>query len=254
MNYGNKIALLSGDYLLSNSYHALACLKNPELNELMASALRDLAECEFFGDKDEQNEPLPGKPQKSNGEVWVGDEMGTEPMNIQDVLGNARAEWTLRSLLGGGSLLGLYRDLSLDHFSSNFFIGKSCQGAFLLAGHSLEQQKQAYLFGKHLALAWQASHDINSFLSSEAGAFDLVSAPVLFHLQHDPVVFELIEKGRKSVCDVDYQRLWKLVAEGPALELSKDLKSEHCNAALEVLNNFMVRDARQALSNMINAM
>ena len=62
MMFGNKIALLSGDYLLGNSCSELANLKNQELVELMSSAVRDLAEAEFVGPRDMQNNPLPARP------------------------------------------------------------------------------------------------------------------------------------------------------------------------------------------------
>lgn len=62
MTFGNKIALLSGDYLLGNSCVELANLRNQEIVELISSALRDLAESEFIGIRDIQNIPLPYRP------------------------------------------------------------------------------------------------------------------------------------------------------------------------------------------------
>lgn len=85
----------------------------------MSSAVCDLAQAEFVGRRDDQNNPLPSIP----------------PL---DRTGYAVAEWTLRNVLSAGSLLG-----------------KSCQGTLKLAGHSDEIQEQGYQFGKHLALAWQ---------------------------------------------------------------------------------------------------
>lgn len=82
----------------------------------MSSAVRDLAEGEFVGRRDQQNNPLPS------------------PQGVSD----ATEDWTLRNVLSAGSLLG-----------------KSCQGTLKLAGHGTELQEQGYKFGKHLALAWQ---------------------------------------------------------------------------------------------------
>lgn len=87
-----------------------------QLVELMSSAVRDLAEGEFVGRRDQQNNPLPS------------------PQGVS----NATEDWTLRNVLSAGSLLG-----------------KSCQGTLKLAGHGTELQEQGYKFGKHLALAWQ---------------------------------------------------------------------------------------------------
>lgn len=84
-------------------------------------------------------------------------------------------------------------------FTSSFIIGsllgKSCQGTLKLAGHSEDLQQKGYLFGKHLALAWQACLDREPFSPGSSGQFSLVSAPVLFGLQHDPSLYSLIEIG-----------------------------------------------------------
>lgn len=74
-------------------------------------------------------------------------------------------------------------------------LGKSCQGTLKLAGHPEDLQQKGYLFGKHLALAWQACLDREPFSPGSTGPFSLVSAPVLFALQHDPTMYTLIEKG-----------------------------------------------------------
>lgn len=235
MMFGNKIALLSGDYLLGNSCAELAGLRNQELVLLMSSAVRDLAEAEFVGPRDKQNNPLPSKP-LANVEFQQLKEKGLEPLLVSEALGNAQAEWTLRHVLSAGSLLG-----------------KSCQGTLKLAGHSVELQEQGYLFGKHLALAWQACLDREPFMPGSSGPFSLVCAPVMFHLQHDPSLYEEIEKGQDDVQDVDYEAVRKAVLEGPGLDLTQKLQREHSQAALDVLNQLPPSDARTALANIIAA-
>lgn len=237
MVFGNKIALLSGDYLLSNSCTELAELRNQELVELMSSAVRDLAEAEFVGPRDSQNNPLPAEPKQEQVEYEQFCEDTKEPLVVREALGNARAEWTLRCVLNTGSLLG-----------------KSCQGSLKLAGHDLDMQKQGYLFGKHLALAWQACLDTEPFTNGSIGPFSLVSAPIMFHLQHDPSFYSEIEKGKGNVGDVDYDLIRKTVLSGPALEMTRQLQNEHADVALEVLNLLPESDARTALNNIIAAM
>lgn len=129
------------------------------MNLLISSAYRDLAESNFIGDRDEQNNPLPSKPSTAVStlspdcrldELDFGDlEDNTQSMDVERALGHPEKEWSLRHVLGGGSLLG-----------------KSCQGALMLAGRSEEMQKQGYLFGRHLSLAWQACIDLQPFLLS----------------------------------------------------------------------------------------
>lgn len=246
--FGNKIALLSGDYLLGNACLQLAGLKNQELIELISSAVRDLAESNFVGDRDMQNNPLPSKPEpgstssvSNDDDLGLGDlEDNKQPLNIKGVMGNPEREWSLRHILSAGSLLG-----------------KSCQGALILAGQPEKLQKQAYLFGKHLSLAWQACIDIEPFSSpnlSPGARFSLISAPVLFHLEHDPTLYEEIVKGRESVDNIDYAAIHSEVVKGPGLEKTRNLQKKHSLAAMAVLNELPPSDARTALQNIILAM
>ncbi|GJQ70209.1 hypothetical protein Trydic_g22667 [Trypoxylus dichotomus] len=237
MLYGNKMAILSGDYLLSTCCSELAGLRNQALNELISSALRDLIEAEFVGLRDKQNNPLPSKPHARQIEYTVTSQNNMEPMVVSDALGNARAEWTLRHILNTASLLG-----------------KSCQGTLILAGHSSELQKHGYLFGKHLALAWQACLDLEPFTAGNTGPFNLVSAPVTFHLQYDPSLYAEIERGMENVEDIDFEKVRQDILKGPGLEKTKQLRIEHSNAALDALECFPPSDARSALTKMIVAM
>lgn len=237
MLFGNKIALLSGDYLLSNSCAELASLRNQELVELISAALRDQCESEFVGPRDEQNLPLPARPTQEKREIATIGDCTVQPLVVVDALGNAEAEWTLRHVLSAGSLLG-----------------KSCQGALKLAGHPPTLQKQGYLFGKHLALAWQACLDREPFQKDYTGSFSLVSAPVLFQLEHDPSLYSEIEKGKKSVLDIDYKLIHQAVLFGPGLEKTRQLQKDHSQSALEVLQQLPQSDARTALTNIILAM
>lgn len=110
------------------------------------------------------------------------------------------------------------------------------------------------MFGKHLALAWQACLDREPFLPGSTGSFGLVCAPVMFTLQHDPDLYVEIEKGSATVDDVDYEAIRRAVLAGPGLELTKQLQKEHSTAALSVLNQLPASDARTALANIIAAM
>jgi len=57
----------------------------------------------------------------------------------------------------------------------------------------------------------QASVDVDPFTPGaqyvQGTAFSLMSAPVLFHLEHDPKVYDLIEAGADNVENVDYAQV-----------------------------------------------
>lgn len=249
MTFGNKIGLLTGDYLLAHSCAELANLRNQEICELISSAVRDFSESEFIGDRDEQNNPLPSKPGTEyprnavQTKPFVSDFTETDaliPIDVQSTFGDPEKEWEVRHILNAGSLLG-----------------KSCQGSLKLAGQNEEMQKLGYLFGKHLSLAWQACLDAEPFQSNTLpsdATFSLIGAPVLFHLKHDPSLYDEIEKGMVSVDNISYQKLHKIILNGPGLEKTKELQHKHTTAAMHVLEKFPPSDARTALENIILAM
>lgn len=58
---------------------------------------------------------------------------------------------------------------------SGSLLAKSCQGALKLANHPEELQRLGYLFGRNLALAWQAYFDLEIFQEQVHGPFSLIS-------------------------------------------------------------------------------
>lgn len=159
---------------------------------------------------------------------------------MKHVLGHPEREWSFRHTLSSGSLLG-----------------KSCQGTLKLAGQTEQLQRQGYLFGKHLALAWQASMDLEPFRLNDlpiGSTFSLISAPILFHLDHDHSLYEEMKKGQYSVENIDYRKVHEIVSDGPGIEQTKDLQRKHSQSAMTVLDDFPPSDARTALQNIILAM
>ncbi|BET00872.1 prenyl (decaprenyl) diphosphate synthase, subunit 2 [Nesidiocoris tenuis] len=218
MAFGNKIALLSGDYLLTTSCSELAALRNNEVIDLIASAVRDQALSEFVGIRDKQNNPLPEKSE-----------------NV-----SAEADWTHRSVLSSGSLLG-----------------NACEATLNLAGHPKSMQDKGHKFGKHLALGWQACLELEPFTNAQfnpSTVFNLTSAPVMFHLESDPSLYDEINKGLDTIYDVDYAKIHSAVSKGPGIGLTKQLQRQHSQNALECLESFQQNDARTALANIIQAM
>ena len=209
-----------------------------------------MVESNFIGDRDNQNNALPSDPRKtpeivleeftSQPKKYEDDVPNINSLPLENVAGDPEKEWTYHHVLIAGTLLG-----------------KGCQGAMMLGGHSKELQQQAFLFGKHLALAWQAYIDMQPYklqtLSSDQRC-SLISAPLLFHLAHDPLMYDIINEGRISVDNIDYAELHRQVRSGPGLEMTKSLQKKHSSAAMAIIQKFKPSDAQKALQNIILAM
>lgn len=225
--------------------------RNQDLNELLSATLRDMAESEFIGERDEQNNPLPSLPPKTPRRALTTENVDEEyhrhlnddvikPIEKKRFMGSPESEWALRHTLSVGALLG-----------------KGCQGVLKLADLPDEMQKNAFWFGKSFALAWQACSDLEPFSSSslaENTTFSLVSAPVLYHLEYDPDAYEEIKKGHISVENIDFARLHREILKGPAIEKTHKLLKKQTVAALKMLKNFPACESRAHLQNMLLAM
>ncbi|KAF5288709.1 hypothetical protein FQA39_LY15281 [Lamprigera yunnana] len=229
-SFGNKIALLSGDILLSKSFHELACLRTPYLNEIMSASLRDASEAEFICSYNRVNVPIPTRP-TSTDVVEVKTLFTTEPYETKEILGNPVAEWTVRNILAGASLLG-----------------KSCQGTLLLAKHSEEVQHSGCILGTSLALAWQAKLDQEDFLPGSSGNFSLVGAPVMLYLKRNPGFYENIEG------EIDYEGLRSAIQNSVALTDTRELQRHFGSKALNELCTLPPSDARLGLENIIKTL
>lgn len=201
-----------------------------------------MADSNFIGDHDEQNNPLPSDPalysSSHNCEANVDEINNTLPFKIDGFMNDPESEWELRTVLSGGSLLG-----------------KSCQSAIMLSNQP-HLQRPAYLFGKHVALAWQASSDLETFKYEQITTkkISLISAPVLFHLKHDHTLYEEIKNGIKSVEDINFSRIFEEVKNGTGLEKTQELQGKHILKAMTELYKFPSSDSRTALENVILAM
>merc|ERR1711976_615164 len=81
LEYGNKIAILGGDYLLANACTGLAALRNTHIVEMISIAIAEFTQSEFIGQRDIQGRVIPTK----------------ETLSLDS--------WIHRNALGYGSLL-----------------------------------------------------------------------------------------------------------------------------------------------------
>lgn len=164
LEFGNKMAVLAGDFLLGRASVALARLRDAEVVELLATVIANLVEGEFM--------------QLRN---TASDERN--PAYSEDAL----AYYLQKTYLKTASL-----------------ISKSCRAAALLGGADADTVEAAYAYGKNLGLAFQLVDDMldytrsNKELGKPAGAdleLGLATAPLLFAWKTMPELGALV--GRK---------------------------------------------------------
>ncbi|KOB64780.1 putative tumor suppressor protein, partial [Operophtera brumata] len=239
--YGNKISLLTGDYLLATCLQHLGGLRNNEVTELISTGLRDLVEGDFLGKRSEKdNSPLPTMPKGEtklrgcNVELnydWEN-ENNLNKLGSNDFLGQGKDEWILRTMLTSGSMLG-----------------KGCQGAMMLANRGEEMEKNAYKLGGHLALLWQLYLDVKDFFTHPY-SYSLVNAPVILALWEYPQIYGHILEAKLEDKQLEYKQLYYAVRGTRALEYLRIFLDDELAATLKYSDMFPVEDARSALQKM----
>lgn len=174
LEYGNKMAVLAGDFLLGRASVALARLRDPEVIELMATVIANLVEGEFM--------QLKNTAHDESNPVWTED------------------------------IISYY--LQKTYLKSASLISKSCRSAALLGQSTPEVAEAAYSYGRNLGLAFQLVDDMLDYtisgeeLGKPAGAdleLGLATAPLIFAWKQSPELGKLV--GRKFSREGDVQRV-----------------------------------------------
>ncbi|KAG5876083.1 hypothetical protein JTB14_028855 [Gonioctena quinquepunctata] len=126
------------------------------------------------------------------------------------------------------------------------------QCALILADHDENLQTMGYQLGKNLALAYQASLDYSIFLSENDAAFELICAPLMFHIHENCSYYEILRKNVENKT-VDYKAIITDVKSGSAMEKTIELKREFALKALNVVGKFPENTARLALADFIKS-
>lgn len=174
LEFGNKMAVLAGDFLLGRASVALARLRHAEVVELLATVIANLVEGEFM--------QLKNTARDEKNPKW--------------------SEETLTYYL------------QKTYLKTASLISKSCRASALLGGADAATVDAAYLYGKNLGLAFQLVDDMLDYTRSEkelgkpAGAdleLGLATAPLLFAWKTMPELGPLV--GRKFEKEGDAARV-----------------------------------------------
>jgi hexaprenyl-diphosphate synthase len=183
IEFGNKMAVLAGDFLLGRASVALARLRDPEVTELLATVIANLVEGEFM--------QLKNTAADEKNPAWTED------------------------------TLSYY--LQKTYLKSASLISQSCRAAALLGQAAPEIVDAAYQYGKNLGLAFQLVDDMLDYtisgeeLGKPSGAdleLGLATAPLLFAWKRNPALGALV--GRKFSQEGDVQKVCRI---DPYLEL-----------------------------------
>ncbi|KAB8345984.1 hypothetical protein FH972_023036 [Carpinus fangiana] len=219
IEFGNKMAVLAGDFLLGRASVALARLRNPEVTELLATVIANLIEGEF--------------------------------MQLQNT---ARDE--TRPVFVEQDTLNYY--LQKTYLKSASLISKSCRAAALLGNCAPAVVDAAYSYGKNLGLAFQLVDDMldftaldNAQLGKPAGAdleLGLATAPLLFAWKERPELGEMI--GRKFSRSGDVAKARETVLQSSGIEQTRALAQEYVDKAADALSAFPDGGAKNGLLEM----
>ncbi|KAI5793794.1 decaprenyl-diphosphate synthase subunit 1 [Peziza echinospora] len=215
--FGNKMAVLAGDFLFGRASVALARLRDPEVVELVSTVIANLVEGEFMQLK---NTPTD----------YSSPEFFQQTMEY----------YLQKSYLKTASL-----------------ISKSCRASALLGGSTSEIADAAYHYGKNLGLAFQLVDDLLDFTVTEAelgkpsGAdlkLGLATAPVLFALEKFPDLGPMIERKFDQPGDVEKARDY--VANSDALLKTRQLAEQLSQNAINAISIFPESQARTSLEEL----
>ena len=216
--FGNKMAILAGDYLLARASIALARLRNVEVVEIMSTIIEHLV----------------------RGEVM---QLKPPPTTASD-----------QSL----SSLQLEYYLKKNFFKTASLMANSCRSTAVLANLPHDVVQLSYLYGKHVGVAFQLVDDLLDFRVGDITNLGkpsyndlrsgLATAPVLFAAQTYPQLFPLVQRKFKNDGDVD--TAIEIVHNSDGILRTQHLAQVHAELAVDAIMQLEQSDYRDALVNL----
>ncbi|KAM3849740.1 all trans-polyprenyl-diphosphate synthase PDSS2 [Diretmus argenteus] len=216
MEFGNKMAVLSGDFLLANACTGLAQLNNTKVVELISSAIGDLVQGIYY-----ENSTHP----EENGL--------TDDLDV--------ATWEEQTFLSHGALLAKSCQAAMELARHNQEAQRLAYkyGKHLSLGHKLNSDLQPFVKSS----------------VGEPVSFSLTAAPVVFHRQivGQEKWRQQLQQAKTFRNQLDCSKLWAAVKSEKGVSSAVDLCRYHGNKALEAIQAFPSSEARSALENIASA-
>lgn len=206
-SFGNRVAVLAGDFLFAQSSWYLANLDNLAVVKLLSEVIMDLAE----------------------GEIQQGLNRFDTSLSIEAYL--EKSYFKTASLIANSSKsAGLLSGVSPEMAMNLYNYGRNIGLAFQIVDDILDFTGSADTLGK------PAGSDLQS---------GNLTAPVLYALQEKPYLEVLIE--REFAQEGDLEQAIALVQDGHGIERSRELAARHAQQAVQDLTDLPPSKPRQAL-------
>ncbi|KAI6163759.1 isoprenoid synthase domain-containing protein [Pisolithus thermaeus] len=246
--FGNKLAVLGGDFLLGRASAAISRLGSAEVVELCAGVIANLVEGEIL--------------QMSPSDLPEGTSIPLASSSASPMSGVA-ANVDLNALHASPSTLppALLSErwstyLRKTYLKTAALMAKGIRAAVVLGGcRDGEVWKEvAYAYGRNLGLAFQLVDDVLDFSSSDSlgkpgsGAdlrLGLATGPVLYAAEEYPELEVMIARAFDQEGDVE--RALTLVHASSGVARTRELALAHADKAREVLQLLPPSDAREGL-------
>ncbi|KAL0577076.1 coq1 putative hexaprenyl diphosphate synthase [Marasmius crinis-equi] len=221
VSFGNKLAILGGNFILGRASAALARLGDPEAIELIASIIANLVE----------------------GEILQMQEVHAEDLHIPPTPEIVRDAWTIY--------------LQKTYMKTASLMAKGARAAICLGGCSEGEiyREVAYTYGRNLGIAFQLVDDVldydameNNTLGKPGGAdlqLGLATGPALYAWEEHPEMGPLIRRKFGNAGDVELAR--NLVRKSSGVERTRQLAIEYADQAKKVLQPLPDSEAKAAL-------
>ncbi|GAX37080.1 solanesyl diphosphate synthase [Nodularia sp. NIES-3585] len=207
--FGNRIAVLAGDFLFAQSSWYLANLDNLEVVKLLSEVIMDLA----------------------TGEIQQGINCFDNGISIETYL--KKSYYKTASLIANSSkAAGLLSDVSVEIAEHLYDYGRHLGLAFQIVDDILDFTSTSDTLGK------PAGSDLKS---------GNLTAPVLFALGEKPDLEALIE--RKFEQEGDLEQALELIQDSEGIQQARELAAYHAKLAVDHLDILAPSESREALIN-----
>ena len=212
LEFGNKISILGGDYLLANASTGLASLRVPKIVEMVSVAISEFSQSEFLDQQDPQGRVVPTEA----------------TLDIQN--------WLVRARLGSGSLLaaGCQGAVILGGH------GDQLQSVAAQLGLNLALAIRAH--DEKILFTEEGGAGAGA-----GAAFSLATAPVIFHLQQDRELLSHIQTFSEDLSQLNYRKVFDRVLSGPTMEQTSQLCEQYVDKSLDILKSFEASEATEAI-------